>query len=39
MSLLIDHFGMFRMSFHPLNTYRIVGALFLVGGVTLIAKF
>ncbi len=39
MSLLIDHFGLFRMDLHPLNAYRIVGALLLVGGVTLIAKF
>src|ERR1700685_3700814 len=23
MSLLIDHFGLFRMDFHPLNAYRI----------------
>jgi bacterial/archaeal transporter family-2 protein len=39
MSLVIDHFGWFRMSYHPLNIWRIVGGLLLVGGVTLIAKF
>ena len=39
MSLVIDHFGWFRMAYHPLNIWRIVGSLLLVGGVTLIAKF
>jgi len=39
MSLVIDHFGWFRMAYHPLNIWRIVGGLLLVGGVTLIAKF
>lgn len=38
-SLLIDHFGMFRMDHHPLNLWRALGGLLLVGGVTLIAKF
>lgn len=39
MSLMIDHFGWFRMEFHPLNIWRVLGALLLVAGVTLIAKF
>jgi bacterial/archaeal transporter family-2 protein len=39
MSLVIDHFGWFRMAYHPLNIWRILGALLLLGGVTLIAKF
>jgi bacterial/archaeal transporter family-2 protein len=39
MSLVIDHFGWFRMAYHPLNIWRILGGLLLVGGVTLIAKF
>jgi transporter family-2 protein len=38
-SLLIDHFGWFRMQPHPLNAGRIAGGLLLAGGVTLIAKF
>jgi bacterial/archaeal transporter family-2 protein len=38
-SLLIDHFGWFRMQPHPLNAGRLVGGLLLVGGITLIAKF
>ena len=38
-SLLIDHFGWFRMQQHPLNAGRIVGGLLLVGGISLIAKF
>ena len=38
-SLLIDHFGWFRMHPHPLNLLRGLGALLLIGGITLIAKF
>ena len=38
-SLLIDHFGWFRMQPHPLNTGRIIGGVLLVGGISLIAKF
>jgi transporter family-2 protein len=39
MSLVIDHFGLFRMDHHPLNMWRVLGGLLMVGGVTLIAKF
>lgn len=38
-SLIVDHFGWFRMPHHPLNVWRIVGGLLLVGGVSLISKF
>jgi transporter family-2 protein len=38
-SLLIDHFGWFRMQPHPLNSGRLIGSVLLVGGITLIAKF
>jgi transporter family-2 protein len=38
-SLLIDHFGWFRMEQHPLSLWRGLGAVLLVGGVMLIAKF
>ncbi len=38
-SLVIDHFGWFRMDHHPINPLRALGGLLLVGGVTLIAKF
>ncbi len=38
-SLLIDNFGWFRMDHHPLNWMRGLGAILLIGGVTLIAKF
>lgn len=38
-SLVIDHFGMFRMAPHPINLWRALGGVLLVGGVTLIAKF
>src|ERR1700735_1436759 len=38
-SLLIDHFGWFRIYAHPLNAGRLIGGLLLVGGITLVAKF
>jgi transporter family-2 protein len=38
-SLVVDHFGWFRMEHHPLNLWRVVGGLLLVGGVSLIAQF
>ncbi len=38
-SLLIDHYGWFRMDHHPLNWARSLGALLLIAGVALIAKF
>jgi len=38
-SLLIDHFGWFRMQPHPLNAGRIIGGLLLIDGITLVAKF
>lgn len=38
-SLLIDHYGWFRMDHHPINVWRVVGGLLLIAGVTLIAKF
>ena len=39
MSLAIDHFGLLRVDAHPFNLWRGLGALLLIGGVTLIAKF
>jgi len=38
-SLAIDHFGLLRMEQHSMNPYRAAGALLMVAGVTLIAKF
>jgi len=38
-SLLIDHFGWFRMQPHPLNIGRIIGGVLLVSGVSFISKF
>jgi transporter family-2 protein len=37
-SLIIDHFGWFRMQPHPLNLGRLVGGVLLVAGVTLVAR-
>lgn len=39
MSLIVDHFGWFRMNAHPMNLWRAMGCLLLVGGITLVAKF
>jgi bacterial/archaeal transporter family-2 protein len=39
MSLVIDRFGWFGMDVHPLNAWRMLGAVLMVGGITLIAKF
>ena len=38
-SLVIDHYGWFRMDHHPINVWRALGGVLLVSGVTLIAKF
>jgi len=35
---VLDHFGWFRMPVHAITPGRIVGALLMVGGITLIAK-
>jgi bacterial/archaeal transporter family-2 protein len=39
MSLVIDRFGWFGMDVHPLNGRRMLGAVLMVSGITLIAKF
>ena len=39
MSLVVDHFGWFRIDQHPVNLWRIVGGVLLIAGVSLIAKF
>jgi len=39
MSLIIDHFGWFRMQPYPLNLGRLIGGVLLVAGVTLVARF
>ena len=39
MSLLIDKFGWFGMAVHPLNGWRMLGAVFLVAGIGLISRF
>jgi len=38
-SLLVDHFGLFRIAVHAINVWRILGALLMVGGILLIARF
>ncbi len=38
-SLAIDQFGIANMPAHPISVLRIVGAVLMIGGVTLIAKF
>ena len=39
MSLLVDHFGLLGFAVHPVNIWRIVGAIFLIIGVALIRQF
>jgi bacterial/archaeal transporter family-2 protein len=39
MSLAIDHFGWFNLPAHPINLWRAVGALLMVGGIALIGRF
>jgi transporter family-2 protein len=38
-SLLIDHFGWFRMQPHPLDAGRVIGGVLLVSSISLIEKF
>ncbi len=39
MSLAIDHYGLLRMPEHPMNWWRALGAILMVGGITLVSKF
>ena len=38
-SLAIDQFGIANVPSHPVSALRVAGALLMIGGVTLIAKF
>lgn len=38
-SLAVDHFGLFHAPVHAIGIGRIIGALLMVGGISLIAKF
>ena len=38
-SLAVDHFGLFGIEQHSLNTWRIVGGALMTGGIVLIALF
>jgi transporter family-2 protein len=38
MSLLLDHFGWFRVPVHQINSWRVAGAMLIVGGIALIAR-
>jgi transporter family-2 protein len=38
-SIAIDHFGFLRMEVHPCGLWRAVGAVLMVAGVALIARF
>jgi bacterial/archaeal transporter family-2 protein len=38
-SLVVDHFGWFRMQVHPISIWRVLGGLLMVAGVTLISRF
>lgn len=38
-SLAIDHFALFGIAQHAMNPWRLAGAVLMIAGVTLIAKF
>jgi len=38
-SLAIDHFGLFSMEQHAVNGWRLLGAILMIAGVVLIARF
>ncbi len=38
-ALLIDHYGLLNFELHRLNWQRVLGAVLLLGGVTLIRRF
>jgi transporter family-2 protein len=37
-SLMVDHFGWFRMQVHPISIWRVLGGLLMVAGVALISR-
>ena len=39
MSLLLDHYGILGLPVKSINLYRVVGALLLIAGSTMITKF
>jgi bacterial/archaeal transporter family-2 protein len=39
MSIAIDHFGWFNLPPHPMNIWRAMGAVLMVGGMALISRF
>ncbi len=38
-SLALDHFGAFGLPVHPLNAWRVLGGVLMVGGIGLVAAF
>jgi len=38
-SIVIDHFGFLNVHVHQCSLWRVVGAILMIGGVTLITKF
>ncbi|MBA2689574.1 MAG: DMT family transporter [Burkholderiales bacterium] len=38
MSLLLDHYGWIGFSSHPINAWRVVGALLLIAGVAMVVR-
>ena len=39
MSLAVDHWGLFNMPPHPMNLARAAGAVLMVAGIALVARF
>jgi bacterial/archaeal transporter family-2 protein len=38
-SVMLDHFGLFGFATHPVNLWRIIGGLLMLGGVALVCVF
>jgi|SRR6185437_4430503 len=39
MSLLLDHYGWFHLPVHEINLWRVLGAVLMISGISLIAKY
>jgi transporter family-2 protein len=37
-SIILDHYGWFHMPVHAMNSWRVLGAVLMVSGITLIAR-
>jgi bacterial/archaeal transporter family-2 protein len=38
-SIVIDHFGLLRLPVHEVSVPRLIGAVLIIAGVTLVQRF